>query len=88
MPVPVSPVIPPSDTFAQIFILFLEPWGMYLMGFFVFGLAFMVGRSISFSLLIAFPLFVLLGAWFSNPVFIGLSLVILVLGLVLRQMGV
>lgn len=81
--------IPPVPMdFSQIFINFLEPWGMYLMGFFVFGLAFMVGRSISFSLLIAFPLFVLLGVWFTTPIFLGLALVILILGLVLRQMGV
>lgn len=81
-------VIPIPHDFSKIFEMFLEQYGLYLMGFFVFGLAFMVGRTISFSLLIAFPLFILLAVWFNSSIFMGLALVMLILGLVLRQMGV
>jgi len=80
--------VPIPNNFDQIFILFLEQYGMYLMGFFVFGLAFMVGRTISFSLLIGFPLFILLAVWFGSSIFMGIALIMLILGLVLRQMGV
>jgi len=82
-------MVPPvPHDFSMIFELFLTQWGIYLMSFFVFGLAFMVGRTISFSLLIAFPLFILLGVWFESSILLGAALVILILGLILRQMGV
>lgn len=81
-------VMPIPHAFDEIFVMFLEQYGLYLMGFFVFGLAFMVGRTISFSLLIAFPLFILLAIYFGSSIFMGLALVMLILGLVLRQMGV
>jgi len=85
MPIPTAPI---PNGFSEIIQIFIQQYGAYLMGFFVCGLAFMVGRTISFSLLIAFPLFLMLAVWFESAVFLGLALVALVLGLILRQMGV